>query len=72
VVRHVSWTQSSYLELDINDQPATTSTLSATFYSYAAEVLAVPGQAKGVVYSTAVDGVPLLWACRGLIAPVLR
>jgi len=72
VVRHVSWTQSSYLELDINDQPVATPSLAATFYSYAAEVLAIPGQAKGVVYSTAVDGVPLLWACRGLIAPVLR
>ena len=72
VVRHVSWTQSSYLELSINGQPTTLTNLQASFYGYAAEVVAIPGQGSEVVYATSVEGVPVVWACRGTVAPVLR
>jgi len=72
IVRHVSYTQSSYLELSINGQPATLSNLQATFYGYETEVLAIPGQGRGVVYTTLVDGAPLVWVCRGFVAPVMR
>jgi len=72
VVRHVSWTQSSYLELSINGQPVTLAYLSNSFYGYVAEVVGIPGQGRGSAYVTLVEGVPLVWACRGFVAPVMR
>jgi len=72
VARHASWARNSTLRVYINGVPLIYINIPLLAYGLDANVLAIPGQRKGTVYSTTLDSIPLYYSCRGFIGVVER